>query len=253
MNPSDPSAPAIERWIAAFREALGAASPSAAVHRPPGTERAGAAEEGGWIWWSQTLSLFPEPAIWIGASAESWTALDEALRSGSTDPHQGEGIAPAIRDLLTRAAEAAASVSAAGARPQVLSTEPVTGPGLGGSFEVALAITVPGRSEEIDLVAAFSENLIHCSAVVAASAAPQSVGTLQLPVHVTLGRTTMFLRDVYKLTVGSVVEFRRLVTDPVDIMVKDAVIARGQVVVGSGNYGVKILAIEPNEIAGGER
>lgn len=252
MNPSGRSAPAIERWIAAFTEVLASASPSAAVHHRPGTERAGAAEEGGWIWWSQTLSLIPDPAIWIGASAESWTALDEALRSGSNDSHQGEGIAPAIRDLLTRAAAAAASVSAAGASPQV-SIEAVSGPGLGGSFEIALAITVPGRPEEIDLVAAFSENLIRCAPVVAASAAPQSVGTLQLPVHVTLGRTTMSLRDVFKLTVGSVVEFRRLVTDPVDIMVKDAVIARGQVVVGSGNYGVKILAIEPNEIAGGER
>ena len=51
------------------------------------------------------------------------------------------------------------------------------------------------------------------------------------------------LRDVIKLTTGSIVELNRAVSEPVEIIVNNCVIARGQVVVVEGNFGVRIKQV----------
>ncbi len=66
---------------------------------------------------------------------------------------------------------------------------------------------------------------------------------VELPVSVSFGRAELALRDVLKLTTGSIVELNRSLTDPVEIIVNNRVIARGEVVVIDGNYGVRIQEI----------
>lgn len=66
---------------------------------------------------------------------------------------------------------------------------------------------------------------------------------MELPITVSIGTTQIPLRDVLKLTTGSIVELDRLISDPVDILVSNRIIARGEVVVIEGNYGVRILEI----------
>lgn len=66
---------------------------------------------------------------------------------------------------------------------------------------------------------------------------------VELPVSLSFGRANLPLRDVLKLTTGSIVELNRAVGEPVELIVNNAVIARGQVVVVEGNYGVKISQI----------
>lgn len=61
-----------------------------------------------------------------------------------------------------------------------------------------------------------------------------------LPVAVSFGRTSLQIREVLKLNTGSIVELDRFVTDPVEVIVNNCVIARGEVVVVEGNYGVRI-------------
>ncbi len=51
------------------------------------------------------------------------------------------------------------------------------------------------------------------------------------------------LEDVLKLASGSIVELNRSATDPVDVLVNDAVIARGEVVVVDGNYGIRVTEV----------
>ena len=63
---------------------------------------------------------------------------------------------------------------------------------------------------------------------------------VELPVSVSFGRAQLPLKDVLKLTSGSIVELNRSVTEPVEIIVNNCVIARGEVVVVEGNYGVRI-------------
>jgi flagellar motor switch protein FliN/FliY len=55
------------------------------------------------------------------------------------------------------------------------------------------------------------------------------------------------LKDVIKLTTGSVVELNRTVSELVDIVVNNCVVARGDVVVVEGNFGVRIREVLSKE------
>jgi len=66
---------------------------------------------------------------------------------------------------------------------------------------------------------------------------------VELPVSVSFGRAQIPLREVLKLTSGSIVELNRALTDPVEVIVNNCVIARGEVVVVEGNFGVRIRQV----------
>jgi flagellar motor switch protein FliN/FliY len=51
------------------------------------------------------------------------------------------------------------------------------------------------------------------------------------------------LKEVLKLTAGSVIELDRSLDDSVDVVVNDRVVARGELVVVDGNYGIRIQEI----------
>lgn len=72
---------------------------------------------------------------------------------------------------------------------------------------------------------------------------------VELPVSVSFGRAQVPLKDVLKLTTGSIVELNRAIVEPVDIVVNNCVIARGEVVVVEGNFGVRIQHV----VSRGER
>lgn len=66
---------------------------------------------------------------------------------------------------------------------------------------------------------------------------------IPLSVSVELGRTKMAIRDVLQLSPGSIVELDKLIGEPVDLLVNDNLIARGEVVVFDENFGVRITDI----------
>lgn len=66
---------------------------------------------------------------------------------------------------------------------------------------------------------------------------------VELDLSISFGKTTLPLGDVLKFSSGSIVELNRSVTDPVEVIVNDSVIARGEVVVVEGNYGIRITEI----------
>jgi flagellar motor switch protein FliN len=66
---------------------------------------------------------------------------------------------------------------------------------------------------------------------------------LELPVSISFGKAQMPLGQVLKWTTGSIVELESAVNEPVEVVVNHCVIARGEVVVVDGNYGVKIQQI----------
>jgi flagellar motor switch protein FliN len=63
---------------------------------------------------------------------------------------------------------------------------------------------------------------------------------IELPLVVRFGRTAMSIKALSDLGPGSIVDMGRSPDDPVDILVSDRVIARGEVVVVGGNYGVRV-------------
>ncbi len=66
---------------------------------------------------------------------------------------------------------------------------------------------------------------------------------VELDLSVSFGETVLPLQDVLKLASGSIVELNRSAADPVDLLVNNSVIARGEVVVVNGNYGVRVTEI----------
>ncbi len=62
-------------------------------------------------------------------------------------------------------------------------------------------------------------------------------------VTVELGRTQMMIKDILNLNIGSVIEINKLAGEPVDILVNDKLIAKGEVVVINENFGVRITEI----------
>jgi flagellar motor switch protein FliN/FliY len=67
---------------------------------------------------------------------------------------------------------------------------------------------------------------------------------VELPITVSFGETEMQLKDILKLGVGSVIELDKSVNDPVTVIVNQKPIAKGEVVMVEGNYGVRILEVE---------
>jgi flagellar motor switch protein FliN/FliY len=77
----------------------------------------------------------------------------------------------------------------------------------------------------------------------AASRTMELLLDVDLPVSISFGKAELPLKDVLKLMTGSIVELNRGVNDQVDVFVNRCLVARGEVVVVEGNYGVRIQAI----------
>jgi len=71
---------------------------------------------------------------------------------------------------------------------------------------------------------------------------------VDLPVAIELGRTRMNIADILALGPGSVVELEKLVGEPVDLLVNQKCVARGEVVVVEENFGLRITElVSPEE------
>ncbi len=66
---------------------------------------------------------------------------------------------------------------------------------------------------------------------------------VELDIKIELGRAQMWIEDVLKLGEGSVVELDKLAGDPVDILVNDKLVARGEVLVLNDSFCVRISEI----------
>jgi len=66
---------------------------------------------------------------------------------------------------------------------------------------------------------------------------------IELPLAVRFGQTELTLSTLTRLGPGSVIDLHRSADEPVEIMVGGKMIARGEVVVVEGNYGVRVTEI----------
>jgi flagellar motor switch protein FliN/FliY len=66
---------------------------------------------------------------------------------------------------------------------------------------------------------------------------------IELPLAVRFGQTELTLNTLARLGPGSVIDLHRSSDEPVDILVGGKVIARGEVVVVEGNYGVRVTEV----------
>jgi flagellar motor switch protein FliN/FliY len=68
---------------------------------------------------------------------------------------------------------------------------------------------------------------------------------LDIPLKVTveLGRSKMAIRDILQLAQGSVVELSKFAGEPLEVLVNEKLIARGEVVVVNEKFGIRLTDI----------
>lgn len=221
----------------------------------------------------QGFDLAPGCAVWVGAPPQVWSAIGAKVLSGagiddSTPEDQRStyqeilqqafaGLAHGLTGFAGREVNAGTGKedSPPGRSVTVFHLSIGSGPCpvfLEWSEQIARALTpagspaaAPKRGESSPAASPTTPKETACETV------PEGPTTrtldllydVELPVSVSFGRAHLPLKEVLKLASGSIVELNRTVAEPVEIIVNNCVIARGEVVVVEGNYGVRIQQI----------
>jgi flagellar motor switch protein FliN/FliY len=69
------------------------------------------------------------------------------------------------------------------------------------------------------------------------------IQNIPITLAIEVGRASLKIRDLMRLTQGSVVELDRLAGEPLDIVVNDTVVAQGEVVLVNDRYGVRLTKV----------
>jgi len=203
------------------------------------------------VWCQLEMEGMAGAALAVGCPQPTAHALGELIAGNP-------GAGPA--SFLELASQAAAVMSEAltaqrGSRAQFSAPRQIDAPKVL-DFGVHIGFSLQGAPQALAFVptAELIESLPESgdgvpaapSATQAVPAAPRNLDLLldvELPVCVTFGRTQLPLKDILKLSSGSIVELNRLANEPVELLINNAVIARGEVVVVDGNYGIRVTEI----------
>jgi len=221
------------------------------------------------LWWGQSFNFLPQPALWIGASPKTCDHLGRrALAAAGIESAEPADAQNTYFEILSQSLGALVqplgsrlgkevSCERGGERKRAASLEHV--------YQVAIRYPDGALSLTIslsqELLAALDKTEVETdgsptqapgSVEASSSGAGASVPAggisktmdllldVELPVSVSFGRSQLSVKEVLKLTTGSIVELSRSVNEPVDVVVNNCVIARGEVVVIDGNYGIRI-------------
>lgn len=240
---------------------------------PPGSPAAAEAAMLGSavLWWEQSFSVAPGACFWVGAPEECWSSLGRTVLSAAgvdgAEAAEARGTFIELAGQSLEGLAAALGVRLGGEVTCPGRTERPQSPVKGECFLVEIT---SASGPALKLLAVPSPELADAlvrkperdaapppappPAPGTAAAPPESSSPMldllldvELPVSISFGRTQLPLKEALKLTTGSIVELNRAVSEPVDVIVNNCVIARGEVVVIEGNYGVRIREIMSRE------
>jgi flagellar motor switch protein FliN/FliY len=220
---------------------------------------------GDYLWWEQPLSLGPEARIWVASASQTWQEIgNRVLKGAGVDDATPEDIRSTYLEIVNQSLSGVASAVSTRARKEIscVDGKPAAPPAAHGgtayAFEITLAekpfvllavftLVVANAGETAPQPEAKPTGGNRAQAAAAGTAPSKSAIDLlldvELPVSVSFGRAQLMLKDVIKLTTGSIVELNRALTEPVEVIVNNCVIARGEVVVIEGNYGIRIKQV----------
>jgi flagellar motor switch protein FliN/FliY len=248
----------LEQWAAEFTTAVRMFTnqePSVTcVAQDASQGTPGAADS--YFWWKQDFEIEGRHSIWIGAPEATWTPLGIAMASSP------EGSRDIYLEMLAQSLQGAAHVASAGYPTTIVCGQGVVEhpPDAGDLEAVEIQIALSGNALP-SMLALLPPSLFGASAEqpprIEAPPRVAEVGTnvdykqgqidrlidLELPMYIALGRAVLPIRDVLRLSAGSLVELDRNLGDTVEIIVHGVVVALGEVVSVKGNYGVRVREI----------
>ena len=74
---------------------------------------------------------------------------------------------------------------------------------------------------------------------------PEVLQNIQVTLSVEVGRAMIKIRDLMRLTQGSVVELDHIAGEPLDLLVNKTVVAQGEVVLVNDRYGIRLTRVVP--------
>jgi flagellar motor switch protein FliN/FliY len=74
---------------------------------------------------------------------------------------------------------------------------------------------------------------------------PDVLQNITVTLSIEVGRAMIKIRDLMRLTQGSVVELDRIAGEPLDLLVNNTVVAQGEVVLVNERYGIRLTRVVP--------
>ena len=222
------------------------------------------------IFWShQVFHGAPGAEVWLAAPPQTWEcAASLILRAAGLDPSNRGEVKSTWREVLGQWTATLARSLGSKLHRQIV-CESGGDDASNAQHEWLLVSLRFGERELPPLAVAFSSSLINllvepppaepvprpadgdqealADAVVPAPRSLDLLLDVELPLSISFGKAQLPLKEVLKLTTGSIVELNRGVSEPVDVLVNHCLVARGEVVVVEGNYGVRIQHIVNRE------
>ena len=214
-----------------------------------------AAESDQYIWWKQTFSGDCTFTTWIAAGQSTWSALGAAMSADEG------GAKDLYLEMLGQAQQGAATLInsrlATHIKPQAGALENSCSSISLKTLEINISLEKKFLPPIFYAIDGKIVDPFHQEAKVSGQSRRSSpiaeerqygnmvdhLLDLELPLSVALGRSTMLLQDVLKITSGSLVELDTKIGDDVQLFIYGKLIARGEVVSMKGNYGVRIKEI----------
>ena len=216
--------------------------------------------------WEQGFKGIPQPGLWVTALESSWLELGRrTLRAAGIEAAEPPDARNTYLEILSQSLASLAQSLTARLGKEVVcergsERKPADPP------PSRFSVTLRFKDVELALEAALGAELVDwieparddtstksaSSPTVAEPASPSGavpsktldlLMDVDLPVSVSFGRTRIPVKEILKLTTGSIVELNRSVSEPVEVIVNNCTVARGDVVVIEGNYGVRIHQI----------
>lgn len=191
----------------------------------------------------------------VAGAEELEPAHEDALRTAANQIAAAAGpsltpllarsltFAPAAIELAEDPASLPWSSTAADGPTWLITAEVSWGPGARAQFvlttgtdlateidTISREVGVPARSREVRGPEALPSRM-------------ELILDITLPVTVELGRARMQIQDILKLGPGSIVELEKSAGDPVELLINERPIARGEVVVIDENFGIRLTSI----------
>lgn len=74
---------------------------------------------------------------------------------------------------------------------------------------------------------------------------PEVLQNISVNLSIEVGRTNIKIKDLMRLTQGSVVELDRIAGEPLNLLVNNTVVAQGEVVLVNDRYGIRLTRVVP--------
>jgi flagellar motor switch protein FliN/FliY len=75
---------------------------------------------------------------------------------------------------------------------------------------------------------------------------PEVLQNIVVALSIEVGRAQIKIKDLMRLSQGSVVELDRIAGEPLDLLVNNSVVAQGEIVLVNDRYGVRLTRVVPS-------